>query len=82
MTGEVLTLMTGLFAQFWRLFTSWHVPGTNLTPAGWFLFLLSAGVLFRFLAKLGFGRNSLDDLIRGIRGGGSGGSEKSGGDGK
>lgn len=62
MSGEVLTFLTGCVSQFWHIFTGWYVPGTNVTPAGWFLFLLSAGVLFRFLGKLGFGSASMDDL--------------------
>lgn len=65
MTGDVLAFFSGLVAQVWRFFNSWHVPGTNVTPAGWLLFLLSAGVLFRFLSKLGFGRANMDDVIKG-----------------
>lgn len=62
MTGEAFDFFKGIVAQFWLLFTSWHVPGTNLTVGGWLLFLLSAGVLFRFLGKFGFGNASLSDL--------------------
>lgn len=62
MTGEVFTFLKGVIAQFWLLFTSWYVPGTNITVGGWLLFLLSAGAFFRFLCKLGFGSFSFDDL--------------------
>ena len=60
MTGEVFTFLKGVIAQFWILFTSWYVPGTNITVGGWIVFILSAGVLFRFLGKLGFGSFSFD----------------------
>lgn len=62
MTGEAFDFFKGVVAQFWILFTSWHVPGTNLTVGGWIVFMLSAGVLFRFLGKLGFGNASLTDI--------------------
>lgn len=62
MTGEVFTFLKGVIAQFWILFTSWYVPGTNITVGGWLLFLLSAGVLFRFLCKLGFGSFTFNEL--------------------
>lgn len=65
MSGEVLAFLTGCIAQFWHIFNGWYVPGTNVTPAGWAMFLLSAGVLFRFLKKLGFGSASISDLKRG-----------------
>lgn len=62
MTGETFDFFKGVVSQLWILFTSWHVPGTNLTVGGWIVFMLSAGVLFRFLGKLGFGNASLSDL--------------------
>lgn len=62
MTGDALSFLSGVFVQIFSLFTSWHFPGTNVTPAMWFVFLLSVGVLFRFLGKLGFGKASIDDV--------------------
>lgn len=54
MTGDTLLLVQGIFEQIWRLFTSWTVPGTNVTPASWAFFLLAAvlgvRVIQRFLA--------------------------------
>lgn len=64
MSGDVFQFLGSCIAQFWRFFTSWNVPGTNVTVGGWILFALSAGVLFRILAKFGFGRASLDDVKR------------------
>lgn len=62
MTGEVFNFLKETFSLLWQLFTGWNVPGTNVTVGGWILFALSAGVLFRLLAKFGFGRASLDDV--------------------
>lgn len=62
MTSDALSFLSGVFEQIFSLFTSWHIPGTNVTPAMWFVFLLSVGVLFRFLGKLGFGKASVDDV--------------------
>lgn len=62
MTGEVFTFLKGVIAQLWLLFTSWYVPGTNVTVGGFLMFVLSAGVLLRFLGKLGFGNVSFNDF--------------------
>lgn len=62
MNSEVFDFLKQSFALFWKLFTGWNVPGTNVTVGGWILFALSAGVLFRILAKFGFGSASIDDL--------------------
>lgn len=62
MTSEVFSFLKQCFALFWKLFTGWNVPGTNVTVGGWILFFLSAGVLFRFLARFGFGSASISEL--------------------
>lgn len=62
MNAEVFDFLKQCIALFWKLFTGWNVPGTNVTVGGWILFALSAGVLFRILAKFGFGSASIDDL--------------------
>lgn len=62
MTEDVYDFVLGVFSTLFSIFSSWHIPGTNLSPAMWFVFLLSAGVLFRFLKKLGFGSASFDDV--------------------
>lgn len=79
MTSEVFSFLKQCFALFWKLFTGWIVPGTNVTVGAWILFALSAGVLFRFLAKFGFGRASLDDVKRLHSSSSSGGSDKKAG---
>lgn len=62
MNSEVFDFLKQSIALFWKLFTGWNVPGTNVTVGGWILFALSVGVLFRILAKFGFGSASIDDI--------------------
>lgn len=64
MTSEALSFLQGVFSVLFKLFTSWHIPGTNVSPAMWFVFLLSVVVLFRFLKKLGFGSANIDDVTK------------------
>lgn len=33
MTEQAFQILQTLFSTIWRLFTGWHIPGTNLTPA-------------------------------------------------
>lgn len=40
MTSDALAVVQCLFQTIWRLFTSWHIPGTATTPAGFFIFAL------------------------------------------
>lgn len=64
MTSEVLSFLKGVIAVLFSLFTSWRIPGTDVTPGMWILFLLSVVVLFRFLKKLGFGSAHIDDVTK------------------
>lgn len=49
MTNDALLVVKCLFGTIWQLFTSWHIPGTNVTPAGAALFFASAGIGLRFV---------------------------------
>lgn len=49
MTNDALSVLDCLFQTIWSLFTTWHIPGTNVTPAGFFLFLISASIGFRYV---------------------------------
>lgn len=40
MTADALAVVQCLFQTIWRLFTSWHIPGTSTSPAGFFIFAL------------------------------------------
>lgn len=47
MTTDGLVVAQLLFTSIWRLFTSWYIPGTRITPASWALFSLSAVLLVK-----------------------------------
>lgn len=51
MTADALLVVQCLFNVIWRLFTSWHIPGTATTPAAFFLFLGFAVVSIRFFKR-------------------------------
>lgn len=52
MTNDALLVLETLFSTIWRLFTSWHIPGTNVTPAVAFAFLIVAGIGLKFIGRL------------------------------
>lgn len=52
MTSDGILILRSVFQTIWTLFTSWHIPGTNTTPATWFLLLLSAGVGIRIILRV------------------------------
>lgn len=52
MTSDALLVVQCLFSTIWELFTSWYIPGTNVTPAMFFLFLGSAGLGITFIVRL------------------------------
>lgn len=52
MTQEVLDFLGGFFAQFWRLFNSWYIPGTNVTPAGLLLFCSFVPIAMKFIKNI------------------------------
>ena len=52
MTHDAALVLKCLFEIIWQLFTSWHIPGTSVTPAMAALFFIAAGVSLRFV--LGF----------------------------
>lgn len=49
MSNDALLVLQTLFQTIWRLFTSWSFPGTDVTPAEMFLFLISAGIGLRYV---------------------------------
>lgn len=49
MTADALLVVQTVFSVIWRLFTSWKIPGTDTTPAAWFLFVALAVLALKFL---------------------------------
>lgn len=67
MSEDVLLVLKSLFGDpnawyrqpsIWSLFTGWHIPGTNLTPASWAMFCLVFYTGLRFLKRILGGENS------------------------
>lgn len=52
MTSDALMVVQFLFAAIWRLCTSWYIPGTRTTPAGFFLFCFVAVLSLNFIKRL------------------------------
>lgn len=64
MTADAIAILGALFDIIWRLFTSWHIPGTNVTPAALGFFLISAGIGLRFVLRFFSSAGSADSAIR------------------
>lgn len=54
MTSDAVLVVQSLFTTIWSLFTSWHIPGTQTSPAEWALFVLFAFFIVRVLKRLFF----------------------------
>lgn len=52
MTGDGIKVLECLFNTIWQLFSSWHIPGTRVTPAAAFLFFLCASIGLKFLGRV------------------------------
>lgn len=68
MSSDSLLILSTLFAQFWRFFTQWYLPGTNVTPAGMFFLFLIVPLTFKLVSRLiDFNVGlSLSNSVRGI----------------
>lgn len=49
MTYDALLVVHFLFNEIWSLFTSWYIPGTNVTPASMAFFLLASFAVIKIL---------------------------------
>lgn len=52
MTGDAILVLQCLFDTIWRLFTSWHIPGTQTSPAGWAFMSLAFVLAIRFFRRI------------------------------
>lgn len=52
MTTDALMVLSVLFDTIWTLFTSWHIPGTRVTPAAWAFFVLGTVLAIKILKRL------------------------------
>lgn len=72
MTSNGLEIVTCIFSNAWKLFNSWHIPGTNVSPAMWFVFLLvipmGIKMVLGILGMTGvFSAYNIEDGIKGYR---------------
>lgn len=49
MTRDGVQIVYFLFHTVWRFFTTWYIPGTQTTPAMWFVFTIFAGYFIRWV---------------------------------
>lgn len=52
MTTDAVLVLRTVFDVIWTLFTSWYIPGTHVTPAGWAFFVLFAVLVIKILKRL------------------------------
>lgn len=52
MTNDALSVVGAIFSNIFRLFNSWYIPGTNVTPAVLFFGILFVTLAFRIVGKL------------------------------
>ena len=49
MTSDAVLIVQFLFTSIWRLFTSWYIPGTNVTPAAMSFLVLASVFILRWI---------------------------------
>jgi hypothetical protein len=52
MTSDAIRFYLGYIPQIWKFFTSWCIPGTNVTPAALCFFVLAVGLVIRTFKRL------------------------------
>lgn len=52
MSENALLAVQCIFGNAWRLFNSWKIPGTNISPAMWFIFILVGFMGFKLVFSL------------------------------
>lgn len=50
MSADAIAIVKFLFETIWKLFTSWYIPGTNVTPAAMAFFLMVSSFTLKTLA--------------------------------
>lgn len=52
MTSDALRFYASYFANLWKFYVSWNIPGTTFTPAELSFFVLAVSILIRTLKRL------------------------------
>lgn len=55
MTADAISILQFVFSTGWTFFSSWYIPGTNVTPAAMGFFLLAAFVVIKIIKVQFFG---------------------------
>ena len=69
MSTDAVSVLECIFQTVWSLFTCFDIPGTNVTPAMWALFILCAGFGLRFFLSFSHSMpsaNTTSDLSRSV----------------
>ena len=70
MNQSAFTALRDFMAAIWQLFTGWHLPFTNVTPAMLIFFTLSINLIIKFVNSLltvnaiSLGYGATDELKR------------------
>lgn len=72
MTSDALLVVECLFSTIWQLFTSWYIPGTDVTPAQLFLFLILASLSITFVVRMitfnpGLSHSTVSSISKGVK---------------
>lgn len=72
MTSDAILVLDCLFTTIWQLFTSWYIPGTETTPAQFFLFLISASLGITFIVRMvtfnpGISHSTVSTISKGVK---------------
>ena len=60
MTSDGVLIVRNLFENIWKLFTSWTIPGTFVTPLAWGLMATFVGLTIRFISRVTMSYDSSD----------------------
>lgn len=64
MNSDFLMCLRALLSGVWKIFTSWNIPGTNVSPAALGVTLLAMWVVIKFVLRfnrLPFGDGEKDE---------------------
>ena len=61
MTEQAFQVLRTVFSTIWRLFTGWHIPGTNLSPAVFLIGFVLFAVVIRIIKRVVGGTSGGDE---------------------
>lgn len=70
MTNDAVSVVEFLFSKIWSFFICFNVPGTNVTPAAFAVFLLAASFGLRFFLSWSKSLPSSADAVKASKGAG------------